>query len=185
MEDFEVLNRLFTSRIRTKLLKFLLTMPESSYFVRELERKIGEDAKNISRELQNLEQIGLLTSEKRGNQKFYAVKETFLYFPELKALFLKSSGLHGLFRETLSGLFGVERVFMKEIASADEESLGLIKLVVVGRPDTAVLNDAVNSLMDKINRDIVYRCYNGEEFEERWRMEDPYIIEVAAGEKIL
>ena len=70
MDDFEVFNRLFTSRIRTKLLKFFLTMRETSYYIRELERKIGEEAKNICRELRNLEEIGLLRSEKRGNQKF-------------------------------------------------------------------------------------------------------------------
>ena len=64
MEDFEVLHRMFTSRIRTKLLQFFLTMPKMSYYIRELERKTGEDAKNVCRELTNLEEIGFVRSGK-------------------------------------------------------------------------------------------------------------------------
>ena len=63
IEDFEVLHRLLTSRIRTKLLQFFLTMPKSSFYIRELERKTG-DAKNVSRELTNLKEIGFDRSGK-------------------------------------------------------------------------------------------------------------------------
>ena len=79
MDDFKILHSLFSSRVRTKLLHFFFTMPDSSYFIRELERKIGEDAKNISRELNNLEDIGFLWSEKRGLQKFYSIKRGVIY----------------------------------------------------------------------------------------------------------
>lgn len=102
MDDLDILGRLFSSRVRTKLLHFFLTMPDSSYFIRELERKIGEDAKNISRELNNLENIGLLRSEKRGLQKFYSIKADFLFYSELKAVFLKASGLEGLFKDVIA-----------------------------------------------------------------------------------
>ncbi len=185
MDDFETLNRLFSSRVRTKLLQFFLTMPESSYFIRELGRKIGEDAKNISRELNNLENIGLLRSEKRGLQKFYSTQTDFLFYSELKAVFLKSSGLEGLFRDAFVQLEGLEKVFMKEFPSSEDEGAALIKLIFVGKPDTAVLNDTVNDLIKRSSREVIYRCYSLEEFDERQRMDDSYILDVSAGEKII
>jgi hypothetical protein len=159
-------------------------MPEKSYFIRELERKIGEDAKNISRELLNLEKIGFVKNEKRGNQKFYAVREDFLFYPELKALFLKSSGLMRPFKDVLTKISGVERAFLKEIPYLEAGSSGLIKLVIIGNPDMTVLNETINTLIDKIGREIIYRCYDNEEFEERRRMEDAFIIEAVSGKKI-
>ena len=185
MEDFVVLNRLFTSRVRTKLLHFFLTRPISSYYIRELERKTGEDAKNVSRELTNLEEIGFLRSEKRGNQRFYTIREDFLIYPELKALFLKSSGPTGHFREMLFNLEGLEAVFLKEVQPVGAGSSGSFKLLFVGRPDLSVLNEAVNSLMNKTGFDISYRCYGQKEFEERLRMDDAYVIESASGKRII
>lgn len=185
MDNFEIFCRLFSSRVRTKLLQFFLTMPESSYFIRELERKIGEDAKNISRELNNLENIGLLRSEKRGLQKFYSVKPGFLFYSELKAVFLKSSGLEGLFKDVIVGLDGIEKVFMKEFPSSEDEGSPQIKLIFVGKPDMAILNDTVNDLIKKSGREVIYRCYSLEEFDERQRMDDSYILEVSAGKKII
>jgi len=185
MKDVDVLNRLFTSRIRTKLLQFFLTQPISGYYIRELERKTGEEAKNISRELSNLEDIELLVGEKRGNQKFYTIKENFLFYPELKALFLKSSGPTGLIRERLMAIENLEAVFLKESSPSVPKNGRSLKLLFVGRPDLSVLNEAINSLMESTGFDISYRCFSHEEFEERRRMEDDFIIEVLSGNRII
>ncbi len=185
MDDFAVLCSLFSSRVRTKLLKFFLTMPDSSFYIRELERKIEEDAKNISRELDNLENIGFLRSEKRGLQKFYSTKADFLFYSELKAVFLKSSGVEGLFREVILQLDGIEKVFMRELLASKEDERAQIKLIFVGKPDMAILNNTINSLIEKSGREIIYRCYDRDEFDERKKMGDAYIAEVSAGEKII
>jgi len=185
MDDFEVLGRLFSSRVRTKLLKFFLTMPESGYFIRELGRKIGEDAKNISRELNNLENIGFLRSEKRGLQKFYSTKPDFLFYSELKAVFLKSSGLEELFKDVLVQMDGIEKVFMKELPSAQDDESAQIKLIIVGNPDLAVLNKTINDLMGRSEREIIYRCYSLEEFDDRKKMDDAYILEVTQGKEVI
>lgn len=184
MDDLEILCRLFSSRVRTKLLKFFLTMPESSYFIRELERKIGEDAKNISRELNNLENIGFLRSEKRGLQKFYSTKPDFLFYSEFKSVFVKSSGLEGLCRDTFVQLDGLEKAFMKEATSSEEEP-AQIKLIFVGKPDMAILNNTVNRLIERSGREIIYRCYLQEDFDDRLRMNDAFILEVSAEKKII
>jgi ABC-type uncharacterized transport system ATPase subunit len=160
-------------------------MPESGYFIRELGRKIGEDAKNTSRELNNLENIGFLRSEKRGLQKFYSTKTDFIYFSELKAVFLKSSGLEGLFKDVIVQMDGIEKVFMKELPSSENDESAQIKLVFVGKPDMAILNNTINGLIQGSGREIIYRCYSLEEYDERLRMDDAYILEVFKGKRII
>ncbi len=87
-----MLENLFSSRVRVKLLELFLTNPARKYHSRELARVIGERQNAIWRELQNLEEAGLLRSETHGNRKEYTiVKESPLY-PELQRLVLKVKG---------------------------------------------------------------------------------------------
>ena len=45
-----------------------------------------------SRELANLEHIGLLTSEKRGNLKYYSANRNSPIYDEIKGIILKTTG---------------------------------------------------------------------------------------------
>ena len=42
MKNFEIINRLFSSKIRTKLLDAFLSLPKARFYIRELERKIND-----------------------------------------------------------------------------------------------------------------------------------------------
>ncbi len=112
MKNFEIINRLFSSKLRIKLLDVFLRSPNARFYIRELERKIKEEAKNVSRELKNLEALGLLISEKQGNLKYYSVNENFFLYPELKAVIFKTTGVQGLLKEALERLKGIETAFI-------------------------------------------------------------------------
>ena len=93
MSSYDILKRLFSSRVRIKLLDIFLRTSGTRFYVRELARLLGEDAKNVSRELKNLEALGLLASEKKGNLKFYSVNEYFLLYPDLRSIISKTTGI--------------------------------------------------------------------------------------------
>ncbi|MEK7540164.1 MAG: winged helix-turn-helix domain-containing protein, partial [Patescibacteria group bacterium] len=84
-----MLEQLFGSRTRVKLLRLFLSNPQEEYYVRELTRRMNEQINSIRRELSNLEDMGLLLSEEREGKKYYKVNQDHLMFPELRALFLK------------------------------------------------------------------------------------------------
>ena len=50
-----MLHKLFSSKVRIELLSTFFLHPEKSFYLRELERITGEDYKNISVELKNLD----------------------------------------------------------------------------------------------------------------------------------
>ena len=186
MKNFEIINRLFSSKIRTKLLDAFLSLPKARFYIRELERKINEEAKNISRELKNLESLGLLTSESQGNQKYYSVNEDFFLYSELKGIILKTTGVLGLLKEVLAKLKGIEVAFIYgSYATGKETESSDVDLMIIGKPDLTELNVEISGLEDKLNREINYMCFDREEYEERKKRKDAFISEILAEEKML
>ena len=186
MKNFEIIRRLFSSKIRIKLLDIFLSLPNARFYIRELERKINEEAKNISRELQNLETLGLLISEKHGNRRFYSLNENFFLYPELKGIIFKTTGVLGLLKEAVAKLKGIEAAFIygsyatgKEVESSD------VDLMIIGKPDLTELNEVISGLEDKLNREINYMCFDREEYEERKKTKDAFISGVLSDEKMM
>ena len=60
-----MLQKLFSSKLRVDLLSLFFGRPDEEFYVREIEKILQEDVGNISRELKNLEGIGLLVSKRR------------------------------------------------------------------------------------------------------------------------
>ena len=186
MKNFEIINRLFSSKLRTKLLDVFLSSPDARFYIRELERKIKEEAKNVSRELKNLEALGLLISEKQGNLKYYSVNENFFLYPELKAVIFKTTGVQGLLKEALERLKGIESAFIYgTYATGKESESSDVDIMVIGKPDLTELNEVICNLEEKLNREINYMCFDQEEFKERRKAGDAFINEVLSGEKIM
>jgi predicted nucleotidyltransferase/predicted transcriptional regulator with HTH domain len=186
MKNFEILDRLFSSKLRIKLLDVFLSSPDARLYIRELERKIKEEAKNVSRELKNLEALGLLISEKQGNLKYYSVNENFFLYPELKAIIFKTTGVQGLLKEALERLKGIETAFIYgTYATGKESESSDVDIMVIGKPDLTELNEVVSNLEEKLNREINYMCFDQEEFKERRKAGDAFISEVLSGEKIM
>jgi len=176
----------FSSKIRSKLLDAFLSLPKARFYIRELERKINEEAKNISRELKNLENLGLLTSESQGNQKYYLVNKDFFLYSELKGIILKTTGVLGLLKEALVNLKGIEAAFIYgSYATGKETESSDVDLIIVGKPDLTELNEEIRGLEDKLSREINYICFDREEYEERKKKKDAFISEVLAEEKIV
>lgn len=186
MKNFEILDRLFASKLRIKLLDAFLSSPDARFYIRELERKIKEEAKNVSRELKNLEALGLLISEKQGNLKYYSVNENFFLYPELKAIIFKTTGVQGLLKEALERLKGIETAFIYgTYATGKESESSDVDIMVIGKPDLNELNEAISDLEEKLNREINYMCFDQEEFKERRKAGDAFIKDVLSGEKIM
>jgi len=186
MKKFEIINRLFSSKLRIKLLDVFLSSPRARFYIRELERKIKEEAKNVSRELKNLEALGLLISEKQGNLKYYSVNENFFLYPELKVIIFKTTGVQGLLKEALERLKGIETAFIYgTYATGKESESSDVDIMIIGKPDLTELNEVISDLEEKLNREINYMCFDQEEFKERRKAGDAFINEVLFGEKIM
>ncbi|MBD3251123.1 transcriptional regulator, partial [Candidatus Uhrbacteria bacterium] len=94
-----MLEHLFGSRTRVKLISLFLSQPDEPIFVREVTRRIDTQINAVRRELANLMQFGLITEaedeggdEKRPGlkRKYYQLNAVFPLLPEVRSLMTKA-----------------------------------------------------------------------------------------------
>jgi predicted transcriptional regulator len=85
-----MLEALFSSRVRVKLLTLFMTNISERFYGRELAQRLGEHFNAVWQELRNLEAIGLVKSEEEARRKYYVVNTAFPLYAELRALVLKA-----------------------------------------------------------------------------------------------
>lgn len=181
-----MLHKLFSSKVRIELLNTFFLHPEKSFYLRELERITGEDYKNISTELRNLESIGLLTSRKSGNLKYFQVNPGFLIYPELKSIFFKVRGAPGLLKQILSDRNDIEYAFIYgSFATGTENEKSDIDLMVVGGMPLEDLLKRLREPEKMLGRDINPSLFQISEINQRMKDQDPFIVRIMAEPKIM
>ena len=180
-----MLELLFSSTARVKVLALLLLNPETSFYQRQISALTGLPIRAVQREVQRLQTLGLLTSFARGNQVHYQVNRDFFLFPELKNIFLKTVGLTALLGETLKGAENIALAFIYGSYAADQESTASdIDLLVVGTLSSRVLHATLKEAEKLTHREINYTLFSPEEFRAKAQTGDGFLHNVLNGPKI-
>jgi predicted transcriptional regulator with HTH domain len=66
-----VLKKLFSSSIRADVLALFLNAPEEKFYVREVARMLRKNPSGVKRELDNLEKMGIVSSQRVANLKYF------------------------------------------------------------------------------------------------------------------
>ncbi len=82
-----MIEQLFGSKTRVKLLQLFLANPGRSFYVRELTRKIDEQINSVRRELSNLLAIGIIKSDSVNNKLYYEINQGYKHFSALQSIF--------------------------------------------------------------------------------------------------
>jgi predicted nucleotidyltransferase len=181
-----MLQRLFSSRVRVKVLTHLFSHPDQPFYARSLAREISEHYNGVWQELNNLQRIGLLVSEQDGNVKHYRLNPDFPIHNELKRIILKTSGLGQAIREGVSGLGTVEWAFIYgSVAAGEEDLLSDIDLMLIGELDLMALAEVIGRLEDQLGREINYMALTRTELACRLAKGEPFVENVFAGPKVI
>ena len=180
-----MLERLFTSRVRVRLLTLFLTHPTEALYIRQIARLTGETYNNVRQELQNLAQLGLILSERRANATYYRANVEHFLFPELKRIILKTEAVGDRLRQALSALGNVKVAFIygstakgTEVASSD------IDLMAIGNVDLDALDGAIDRIEEEIGRTVNYTLFGVEEWQERVSQGHSFVTDVLTHEKV-
>lgn len=85
-----MIDALFGSKTRVKLLHLFLNNPGRAFYVREITRKIDEQINSVRRELANMLSIGIIKSENSNNRLYYEVNQEYAHYAPLRAIFANS-----------------------------------------------------------------------------------------------
>lgn len=181
-----MLQALFSSKVRIKLLTHFFSHPEEQCYARSLARQVEEYYNAVWQELNNLERVGLLVSERDANVKYYRLNPDFPIYKELKRIILKTSGVGQSLREALDHLGTVEWAFIYgSMAAGEEDSLSDVDLMLVGEVDLMALSAVIARLEDQLGREINYLVFARAELAQRLADGDPFINNVLAGPKVM
>ena len=65
------------SKITKAVLSYFFLHKEADVYISELARKLSLDSGNLTRKLKELESIGILVSESRGKETYYALHKKY------------------------------------------------------------------------------------------------------------
>ena len=147
------------SKVQQRVLGLLFGHPDRSFYTSEIMRRVRSGTGAVGRELSRLQQSGLVSVEKIGNQKHYRANRESPIFKELRSLVLKTVAVAEPLKKALEPYADKEiktAFIYGSVAKGTDTAESDIDLMVVGDKLTytelyAALLNAERSLRRKVN----------------------------------
>lgn len=179
-----MLEQLFGSRTRVKLLRLFLANPNQAFFVRELTRKIHEQINSIRRELANLEKMGFVASYTEDQKKYYQVSTDFMLYQELKSLMLKSRlTLEKKFLDSIKATGKLQYLVLTGYFVDDLEAS--VDLFIVGRINKNKLKLLLERFSDNFGQKLRYTEMDLDEYKYRKDITDKFLYDIINRKKVV
>lgn len=188
-----MLEHIFGSKTRVKLLSLFLKNPDKSFFVRELTRKLDLQINSIRRELTNLDKIGIIKINRKiidnsgGGKvkKYYQINKDFILYHELKVLFVKSQFLiRQGFLNKLTQLGKIDFLVLAGIFVGERMPLKT-DILIVGRINRQNLTKLIKKFESDFGHEINYTIMSLDEFEYRKNITDKFLYDILDGKNIV
>jgi hypothetical protein len=193
-----MIEQLFGSKTRVKLLQLFYSNPNRSFYVREITRKIDEQINSVRRELANLLSAGLITSDTSNNKVYYEVDQKYEYFQPLEEIFGAGTGTGKAKKANkvavskqaelpadevtdLKALGNVEIACLLGQFTRDETSG--IDLLVVGNVNQHALQKYVTELEKQEGKELRYSVFSLDDFVYRLQIKDRFMSNVLRSKK--
>lgn len=197
-----MIEQLFGSKTRVKLLQLFYSNPNRSFYVREITRKIDEQINSVRRELANLLSIGIISSDTTNNRLYYEVNQNYEFYEPLRAIFGQGSegvttvkmtavttadspkkvvGAPNAELEKIKALGNVEVALYTGQFTRDETSG--IDALIVGDVNQHALQKFIAELEAQEGKEIRYTVMPSREFNYRRQIKDRFISTVLGSKK--
>lgn len=190
-----MIEQLFGSKTRVKLLQLFYSNPNRSFFVREITRKIDEQINSVRRELSNLLSIGIITSDNTNNKLYYEVNQKYEYYEPLQQIFgggvkknlgkkaadAADADMDGIVDEDLKSVGHIELAVYTGQFTRDE-SPG-IDLLVVGDINPTALQKYVDELEAREGKSLRYAFMSLPDFIYRQQIRDRFAVAMNKAKK--
>ena len=179
-----MIDSLFGSKTRVKLLHLFLNNPEKSFYVREITRMIDEQINSVRRELANMVSVGIVQQDAIGNKLYYSVNEDYPYIKPLAAIFSDKNTEDGMgtasgvsWKDSLGRMRGLRLAIISGKLVVGSSSS--VDLLLVGDDMSAV---TIKNLVKKIEKDrkieINYAVISYDDFYYRMSVKDRFIMDI-------
>jgi len=190
-----MIEQLFGSKTRVKLLQLFYSNPNRSFYVREITRKIDEQINSVRRELANLLSVGIIVSDTSNNKVYYEVNQKYEFFTPLQEIF------GGVVVRPHRGVRTTKAIDLPlPDETADFKVLGNVEIAVltgqftrddttgvdvliVGNVNQNALNKYVTGLEKQEGKDLRYTVFSLDDFTYRLQIKDRFTTDVLRAKK--
>ncbi|HSX31511.1 MAG TPA: transcriptional regulator [Candidatus Saccharimonadales bacterium] len=191
-----MIEQLFGSKTRVKLLQLFYSNPNRSFYVREITRKIDEQINSVRRELANLLNTGLITSDTSNHKVYYEVNQKYEFYAPLEEIF--GAGTAKARVRSPKAAKAIELPLADE--TADLKALGNVEIaalmgqftrddstgidvLIVGNVNQNALAKYVTELERQEGKDLRYTVFSLDDFTYRLQIKDRFMSNVLRSKK--
>ncbi|HRQ98344.1 MAG TPA: transcriptional regulator, partial [Candidatus Saccharibacteria bacterium] len=182
-----MIDALFGSKTRVKLLHLFLNHPGQPFYVREITRKIEEQINSVRRELSNMLEVGIITSDSADNKLYYQVNQRYEYYVPLRAIFADAKddfkiiqpvevAVNKVYESELAGITGLRVAIVAGVLV--KGSVSPVDLILAGNVSMTKVKAVIKMIEKQEGRDVNYSVLPYEEFYYRLSIRDKFITEI-------
>ena len=181
-----MIDALFGSKTRVKLLHLFLNNPGTSFYVREITRLVDEQINSVRRELSNMLAVGIITSDTSDNKLYYEINQRYEHYLSLKAIFsdnpdkttpVQTNVQSGTdWQPLIRDMTGVRIAIAAGMLVRDSTSK--IDLLIVGSVSPVRMKKSIAAIEKLEGREISYSVMSYDDFYYRLSVRDKFITEV-------
>lgn len=186
-----MIDQLFGSKTRVKLLHLFLNNPNRSFYVREITRKIDEQINSVRRELANMLSVGIIKSDSSNNRLYYEVNQEYQHYKPLRAIFaddkLQSTAVEatseGDWTKRLKPLGAVKVAILsgKFVRGSKSE----LDLLLAGNLNKTQVSKLVKELEGEEGKTLNYSVMSYEDFYYRLSIKDRFVSTIINAKKTI
>lgn len=182
-----MIDALFGSKTRVKLLHLFLNNPGRAFYVREITRKIDEQINSVRRELANMLSVGIIQSETSNNRLYYEVNQEFAHYEALRAIFSETDTSSDASSATASANDWGKRlkklgdvkavIFAGKLVKGSTSELDIL---IVGNVVKTQAKKFIKELEEEERHALNFAIMEAEDFNYRLSIRDRFTISVMA-----
>lgn len=186
-----MIDALFGSKTRVKLLHLFLNNPGKSFYVREITRLIGEQINSVRRELSNMLDAGVLLSNTNDNKLYYEINRSYIHYKPLKEIFtnndVSKQKPKRFSKQSASSETDDWRIALAALPKAKiviaagvlvRGSASKVDLLIVGNVESKRVADVVDGIEIKVGRQLTFSRMLYDEFYYRLSVHDRFINDI-------
>jgi hypothetical protein len=174
----EILESLFGSKSRSRLLRFFVLNPGQEVTMQDLKKKMNMDGRRIRADINALLRIEFINQTTRKGEKYFVLNESFPYYIELRNLFIKANTYpqcKELKRINEAGrvkLILITGIFL----NYDKSRIDI--LIVCDDMSRTKLVKAIEAIEASVGKEMRYMAMSSDELMYRLDMMDRFLIEI-------
>ncbi len=164
------------SKIEIKILGYFFLNSDAYKYINELAKILNINVANLDKKLKKLEKEGILSSERKGKEKYYFLNKKHPLLKEIKKIYNFKYGLPRILAEKLKDLNGLKEAYIfGSFAKNKIQAESDIDLLLIGTHSSLDAKRLLYKIQDELQREINIIDISPNDLRKRKQNNDEFI----------